>query len=71
MIKVELKVECGDDLQRVVELLSRGIDLVQSSHTGEDCQSDIEVVESTGRLSVTFLSDTRETFNAPTFSCCK
>lgn len=71
MISVELKVKCVDDLQKVVDLLSRGIDLVQSSYTGEDCQADIEVVEETGVMSVTLLSDRREIFNAIKINCCK
>lgn len=71
MIKVELKVECIDDLETALALLSKGADLVQSSHKAEDYQTDIEVVEETGRLSITLLSDRQETFNAPSFSCCK
>ena len=49
MIKVELAIESVDDLQKVVDLLSRGIDLVQSSYMAEDCQADIELIEDTGR----------------------
>jgi hypothetical protein len=71
MIKAELKIECVDDIRRAVDLLSRGLELVQSSYMAEGCQADIELIEDTGILSVTFLSNTRETFNAPNFSCCK
>lgn len=70
MIKVELTVESVDDLQKVVDLLSRGVDLVQSSYMAEDCQADIELIEDTGRLSVKLLSDRRETFNAIKINCC-
>jgi len=71
MIKVEISVECVDDLGQVMHLLSKGADLVQSSYKAEDYQTDIEVIEETGKLSVTLLSDRRETFNAPNFNCCK
>jgi hypothetical protein len=71
MIKVEISVECVDDLGQVIHLLSKGADLVQSSYKAEDYQTDIEVIEETGKLSVTLLSDRREKFNAPNFNCCK
>ena len=71
MIKVEIRVECIDDLSQVMHLLSKGAGLVQSSYKAEDYHTDIEVIEETGKLSVTLLSDRRETFNAPSFNCCK
>ena len=70
MIKVNLTAQCGDDIEQLLRLLSKGVELVQSSYTGGDHQIDVEVIEKTGILSVTLLSDRREKFNDIEINCC-
>jgi hypothetical protein len=70
MIKVSLTAQCGDDINQLLHLLSKGIELVQSSYMDGDHQIDVEVIEKTGILSVTLLSDRREKFNDIEINCC-
>ncbi len=70
MINIGINVQCGDDINQALSLLSKSLELVQSSYTGEDHQIDVEVIEKTGKLSVNLLSDRREKFNAVEINCC-